>query len=155
MRKMLKSKRGFTLSELLIAVLILGLVTAGAAVGVNASLKAYHASVQASEARMLLSTLSESVMDELRYAENISADGDNPSYTSANYGIGATLQDNDDGQIVAFTTGSSIIGTGAYNGLKAEIAYPYESGVFNVTITVKNGSKVLETTSFSVTPITE
>ena len=88
----LRSRRGMTLTEVLVALLILSLVTVGVAAGVGASVRVYRQATEASDAHMLASTLSTALMDELRYARDIQADG---SFTSDTFGEGVSVGLND------------------------------------------------------------
>ena len=88
MKHKLRSRRGLTLSEVLVALLILSLVTVGVATGVSASLRVYRQATESSDAQMLASTLSTALMDELRYARNIQNDG---SFTSDTFGEGVSV----------------------------------------------------------------
>ena len=151
MKKKLRSRRGVTLTEMLVTVIIIGLMTAGVAAGISASLNVYRESTQLSDAQTLSATLAQAVMDELRYATNVK-DGDAPIYDSMNYGEGATIAPNADGRLAV--NGIELVGSGAYNGLKAKITYPFSSDVFTVTITICDAAdNAITSASFSVTPL--
>ncbi|NCB42299.1 MAG: prepilin-type N-terminal cleavage/methylation domain-containing protein [Clostridia bacterium] len=64
-------QRGFSLMELLAATIVLLLIAAALAVGIPVTLNAYEQVTATAEATALLSTLSESLADELRYAQDI------------------------------------------------------------------------------------
>ena len=153
MKKKLRSSRGVTLTEMLVTVIIIGLMTAGVATGISASLNVYHESTQLSDAQTLSATLAQVVMDELRYATNVSGSDEAPTYDSMNYGEDAVIAPNADGRLAV--NGIELIGSGAYNGLKANITYPYSGGAFSVTIMVSdaNGELITSTPEFSVTPL--
>ena len=85
MKHKLRSRRGMTLTEVLMALLILSLVTVGMAAGIGASLRVYRQATETSDAQMLASTLSTALMDELRYARDISGTT-NPTFTSGTFG---------------------------------------------------------------------
>ena len=68
MRRKLRSKGGFTLTELLTAVAILGLIAAALGVGLPTAVRAYRQVTAGAEAQVLCSTLSTAIADELRYA---------------------------------------------------------------------------------------
>ena len=122
----LQSNKGFSLSELLMALLILGLMTIGLTSGVSASLRVYEESVRHAEERTFLSTASEAVMSELRNAVNISPEGSDRdvltnvefTFESINYGPDVKFGlDNDrlallkkDNSPVAY-----LVGSGAYS----------------------------------------
>lgn len=82
--KKLKSRRGFTLTEVLIAVLILVLITAGI---MPVAVSAYRNAVDAANARVLLSTTVNALRDELSTAWAIkSVDSTTITYQSADTG---------------------------------------------------------------------
>ena len=95
----LASRRGVTLSEMLVTVAILGLVTLAVSVGISSALRVYNQSVTLSDAQTLTSTLTQAIMDELRYARDIKTneEGALSSYTSMDYGLNAAFSaDNTD-----------------------------------------------------------
>ena len=79
-RKKLKSKRGFTLGETLLAVLILLMVSTIVASGIPSAKNAYEKVVLASNAEVLLSTTISSLRNELSTAKNIVIDGTTITY---------------------------------------------------------------------------
>ena len=79
------------MSELLMAVLIMSLMTLVLTSGINASTRVYNDAVTYSEKRVLLSTLSEAVMAEIRNGTDFQkVEGDDSgnqfTFTSKNYG---------------------------------------------------------------------
>ncbi|MEG2989475.1 MAG: prepilin-type N-terminal cleavage/methylation domain-containing protein, partial [Oscillospiraceae bacterium] len=85
MTKKLRSQKGFTLSELLVTLAILGVLTLAIAVGISSATTVYRQSVTLSESGVLASTLSQAVADELHYAQDIRGT-DTVTYTSQTYG---------------------------------------------------------------------
>lgn len=71
-RKNIKDNRGFTLTEMLVTLLILGFVTLCVVSGIAASIRCYQDLMFQSESRLLISSLNESIKDTLRYASNVS-----------------------------------------------------------------------------------
>lgn len=169
-KKKLRSRRGMSLSEVLVALLILSLVTVGVATGVNASLRIYRQSVALSDAQTLSSTLSEALMDELRYARNIS-DGAAPTFTSVSFGEGVAVRSSGGYIIVSppvremgddMKSWPLLVGTGAYAGhLTAEADVDYTGGVFAVTLNIYDSAAEgsapasLRTVEFSVRPLNQ
>ena len=93
----IKHNSGFTLTETLMAVLILSMVTGIAAVGVPAATSAYKNAVDASHAQVLLSTTMTALRDELSTAEKVtSASGSTISYTDEN-GLESVITVGEDG----------------------------------------------------------
>lgn len=67
----LRDRRGFTLTELLCAVLIVLLVSALLTVGVRFAGRTYNSSMQLSEAQELCSTLTSVISDKLRFCGTV------------------------------------------------------------------------------------
>ena len=84
----LKQQNGFSLAEMLVAVLILLMVSAVVAGGVPAASNAYSKAVDAANAQVLLSTAATALRDELGTARNVSISGDKKTvrYYSADNG---------------------------------------------------------------------
>lgn len=144
----LRSRQGMTLTEVLVALLILSLVTVGVAAGVGASVRVYRQATEASDAHMLASTLSTALMDELRYARDIQADG---SFTSDTFGEGVSVGLNDGYVEIG---NEKLLSEAAYAGLRVKdpIAVTYADGVFHVELTVQSGTedRDIRTVSFAV-----
>ena len=70
-RKRFRDRRGMTISELLIAVAILGFVALGAVIAINLGVSQYRESVRQSEAQKLYSTLETVLTNELRYTSSL------------------------------------------------------------------------------------
>ena len=76
-KKRVSSKKGFTLAETLVAILILLMVTAIVAAGIPVAANAYEKVVLAGNAQTLLSTTMTRLRDELGTATNITVTKDN------------------------------------------------------------------------------
>lgn len=66
-----RRRRGFTLAEMLIATLVLGMLSSAAAVGVSGALRSRQQVIAASNARMLGSAAMQILRTELRYARKL------------------------------------------------------------------------------------
>ena len=101
----LRDRRGFTLTELLCAVLIVLLVSALLTVGVRFAGRTYNSSMQLSEAQELCSTLTSVISDKLRFCGTVTpgADGSLDHIFIQDLGSvegeGAAFQVNADGQL--------------------------------------------------------
>lgn len=156
--KILKDKRGLSLTELLASIVVMLLVAAIMVVGVRLGTKAYVKSVSMSEAQILCSTLSTIVSDELRYAGTITVDGDGTvRFFSSNYGkadnVGLSFGSDEEGHV---TLGNNrILSSRAYPyGLKASVDLTYDNAKFSSTIRIYSASdNELAVNSFDVKPI--
>lgn len=72
----MRDSRGFTLVEMLCAVVILILLGLLINTGLNLAMRSYRDVTAQSEAELLLSTLSDALTDELRYARDVKPQGD-------------------------------------------------------------------------------
>lgn len=149
----MKNRRGFSLTELLAVVAILGIVTAATAVGIGSSARVYRTSVSISERQDLSITLSKAIMGELRYASDIEDVNGTVTYTSAVYGAGAYISDDGAGHITVGDT--LLVGNGAYSNdsFSAEADVKFENGAFDVTLTITERGADSRTVSFTVVPI--
>lgn len=75
LRSRLRDTRGFTLAELLISVVFLGLLVVVIGVGLNAALQSYRIANESTRANELLTRAVEEVSDELAFA-SFEAEGD-------------------------------------------------------------------------------
>lgn len=89
-REKLRSQKGFTLAETLLAVLILLLVSVIVATGMPAAKNAYEKVVVASNAQALLSTAATSLRNELGTAWNVLIDDDAAKTKAGNPGSSVT-----------------------------------------------------------------
>lgn len=151
----LRTRRGLTLAEMLVAVAVLGLVAMAVAVGCSAGLRVYRQSVAVSDAQTLASTLSQALMDELRYAQEIryGDDGTLTGYTSANYGHNASIGQDLEGHITV--AGKPLVGSGSYAGLCAQVQVRYDetTACFDVELAILQTETRLGQANFSVRPL--
>lgn len=87
LRRKLASRCGMTLSETLAALAVVSILCAAIVIGTNAAASIYRRSVQLSESQTLLSTLSQSLSGELRFAKNIRTDEGTVVYDSEVFGL--------------------------------------------------------------------
>jgi len=142
MREKLRSSKGMTLTELLMALLIVSLIGAALTVGVNSAAKVYRDSTQLYEAETLCGTILTYLEDEFRFGRNIRTDGTFDSLAFGN-GVGVHV---DDGKVYVGTAGdpnAALLSDGAYTSglkaLKAEINYQNPGGRVQIVITVGVG----------------
>lgn len=150
--KKLRSRKGFTLTELMVAIVVLGLLTLAVSVGTSASLQVYYQTTTLSESQVLASTLSQAITDELRFAGEIKTDPDGAllSYTSRYYGKDVSLSCDSAGKVLVGAT--PLIGDGAYTSFTAALDVAYEDGseCFQVVLTLFQGTEPILEDRFPV-----
>lgn len=92
MRRRLKSRRGFTLAEMMLAMLILLMVSSIVAAGIPVAKNAYEKVILGSNAQLLLSTAANALRDELGTAWDVQIKDGVISYYSASTGAPTTLE---------------------------------------------------------------
>lgn len=157
MRRKLRSEEGLTLVELLCTVVILMLLGLMLDTGLQMALHSYQDMTAQSEAQLLLSTLSDALANDLRYAREVGtdADGNLETYHSDSYGSGVRLKI-DNGQVKA--GGKRVLPAGAYGngvyrvaprggGTDGFLDVTYADGLFTVKLKVEqpNGTVSAET----------
>lgn len=147
MRRKLAGREGLTLVELLAAVVILILLGLILNAGIQLAMDSYRTMIAQSETELLLSTLADTLADDLRYAEDVKViPGEDKlvdSYFSDSYGEKTRLW-LDDGRVYADgggNTGMRVLPDGAY-GLNGRyevdvMEIGYEDRVFTLTLSVK------------------
>ncbi|MDD3277257.1 MAG: prepilin-type N-terminal cleavage/methylation domain-containing protein [Lachnospiraceae bacterium] len=156
MRQRIRSQSGFSLSELLVTVLVMLLATSIVAGGVVAVRNAYINITLKADAQTLLSTTISALEDDLRYASNIEEYQypDKKKYwafDSADRGYHMYLKNDSDteGILVCNTQGTpaiplvtdKTITSGLIVKLDKELSYNTTQKLFTVTITVLNSDK--------------
>ena len=116
---MKRRKGGFTLTETLITVAILAIMTAAGATATGVVLSTKNDMVDTANAQILASTALDALADEVRYGRNVKVDAaDTITLDSGKFGDGATIE------VVK-------------SGTTSEVA---EAGEVRVTVTVKDAS---------------
>lgn len=141
----LKRRAGMTLTEVLVTVLLVSLMSGVIVVGIGTAAKVYRQSVTLSRAQTALSTLMEAVGDELRLATNVSVADGAVSYTSARKNVQAVSLDvSTKGELLV--GGTLLVSSGVYseNNLKVtkfDLSYD-GAGLFTVSLTLSGGGGV-------------
>ncbi len=152
---------GMTLVELLCALAVVLLVSAGMVLGVSLAVRSYERSVAGSEAQVLCSTLETIVSDELRYAGTLKYDegGKVVGFFSQNHPDADNQQSEftTDGEGRVLLGGQKLLPNNAYpHGLRASVElkdYDEDEGkrIFTAVITVKDrGGDTLAQTELQV-----
>ncbi len=118
--KKLRSKGGFSLTEVLMAVALLAILAAGSAVASGVIISTRNGMIQTADAQVVGGTVMEAIAGEVRYGLNMTSDTDgNITFDSAVFGPGTTFSLKD-GRVIA-TSGAStydLLPESAYSGLK-------------------------------------
>jgi prepilin-type N-terminal cleavage/methylation domain-containing protein len=152
-RNKLRRQGGFTLIEMLAAVLILALLSLLLCTGLNLAVSGYRTMIEMSESQVLLSSLVNVLSDELRYARDMETTvAGEMYYTSASYGRYTVLTVKS-GQLMA--NGKRVLAAGAYgNGAYqiSEFSYDYqqEDGTFAVHLKVVGADNTTAETDLSI-----
>ncbi len=91
MKKKLRASRGMTLTELLVALLIVGLIGVALTTGVSSAAKVYRDATRLYEAETLCGTILTALEDEFRFSQNITTAAGTTtvqSYDSPTFGYG-------------------------------------------------------------------
>lgn len=80
--KKISNKKGFTLAETLIAVMITLIVAGLLASGIPLAFNAYHKVVNSANAHTVIATLTTELRDELALTKDLSSDGNSLTYTN-------------------------------------------------------------------------
>lgn len=138
-KKKLHGEKGLSIVEMLAAVLVLSLLCIMLFTGLNMAVDGYRSMIAEAETQLLLSSVSNVLSDELRYAREVATSADGTlSYTSISYGRYTTLELND-GQLEA--GGKRILAAGAYGNGAYRISdfnfsYDEATGLFTVFVKV-------------------
>lgn len=155
--KKLKSRRAFTLVEMLSVILIILLLTAAAAVIFRLATESYSESLMRSESEILSSTLTSVITDELRYAGSTSVDSDGSieSLFSQKYGSLTEGFATENGKITL--GGRMLLSDKAYTYgqevTSLSVVYDSERKAFDISFSLTRDGSVLSEKSFSVKPI--
>lgn len=153
MRKKLCSSKGMTLTELLVALMIVALIGVSLTVGVNGAVKVYRDATRLYEAETLCGTILTYLEDEFRFSRNIrnqTAGGERTViFDSQVFGKDVAVFVNDNGKIEIGEIGKSssrskLLSDKAYtSGLKVseddcKITYDEASGQVTIKIAVSS-----------------
>lgn len=141
-------KKGFTISEMLIAMLALAIATAAAAFGIRAASGIMQGNVNYSRAQTVCSVLVASVTDVLHHATNVNGS----TFSNEEFGKDIQITSDSNGHLKAGER--YLLNDAAYAGMKASIDYSGSNSRFNVKISVGDSSGTLTQAEFFVAPET-
>lgn len=169
----IKNNKGYSLVEVLAAIIILLLVTSGIVTGVILSKRQYKNSIIQSEASELYNSLSSLINNELKFTNEIKIDENNnvTSFYSVSYATKSALtgfdtidknnkSTNGYGQIILRSTSDEsdikrLLSLGAYTdelGGKIE-SIKYIDGIFEVTLSIGTSDNTIISNTFDVRPL--
>lgn len=167
-RQKLKSSKGFSLVEYLIAMLILALMSSVACMGISTALQTRNQSVAAANAQTVAATAAQAVADQVRYGRITDVQDNYIEMTSSTYGSRVRLQLDADGHLVAQSVDGAGAPVGAPYALLGEMAYhglsvdaltfqAHQTGdevtSVDVQLSVAGGGDRLWTLQWSVAPL--
>ena len=146
LRQKLKNSRGLTLVEMMAASAILILLALMLHTGLIMAQDSYNKMTSESESQLLLSTLTDLLAHELRYARDVD--------TSVNYGRHTTLSLNAETKQLEASgrqmLSSGAYGNGAYQIETCSITYTEDTGLFHVQLKVAGPSSIANEAEFFV-----
>lgn len=149
----LSNNKGLTMVEMLVAAVILSLLSMMLNTGIFMAQNSYNKMMAESETQLLLSTVSDMLYNELRYARDVvDNSGVLQRYTSVNYGKNTTISISDEGQLLAkekLMISSGAYGNGDYKITDLEILCE-PNGLFNVHIDIESKTGVSAETQFYI-----
>ncbi len=158
--KKLRCKKGVTITEMLCVLLVLALIGVTLVTGVDFAMKTYSKTLARSEARILCSTISAALKNELRYAGAMELKGTDFSYFSQSNGDKTRLEVSDDGiiQLVSASKTKDLVSASAYTyGAKAELTVTYDQtkNIFTVDLKIIGQNTTLAAGNFEVERLKE
>ena len=150
------AKRGFSLSELMIVLVIMAVISMAIAIGISSAAQSYRDIKTATESSMLCSALVAELSDTLRYATDIqSGSGGDAVFTHRRYGVGVSVKPSSDGKKVV-VGGKPVLSDSAYTGLFASAKVTYSGTMFTLIIKVfdYDNKTELRSETLNITPIT-
>ena len=164
--KKLRSKKGFTLAEMLIAVMLLGFVSLMATVMTSAVLNTSVTMKEVAQAEILGTEALDNLQREIRFGTNITVDNSSNIITFSRQSTnkeGCTFDVDETGKIVVkyYDGGAEkselLFGGASYGNLKiTDLTFARgdeKSGPVNISLSVAYGKKVLWSGNLSVMPL--
>ena len=161
MKKKLKGRGGYTLTEILIVVAIVAIIAAAGAVTTTAVISARNSMIEAADAQILGSTAAQAIADELRFGQNIKINKDEVTLDSTAFGDNVCIKLDGSGRLAVAVDGGTetqmMLAASAYSGLKiSKLTFEKDgtgTGVtVNITVSGRNGEDKWSE-SFSVVPL--
>ena len=143
------SKRGFSLSELLVVLLIMTITSMAIAVGISSAASSYRKVRAGAESSILCSTLAAELSDALRYATDIkSGSGETAVFTHLRYGQNVSVSTTN-GRV--YVGNKDVLSDNVYTELNASAAATYNGSYFTLVIKVFDFDKTTELKALNLT----
>lgn len=143
MREKLRSSRGMTLTELIVALAVVSLIGVAMTAGISSAVKVYRDATQLYEAETLCGTVLTCLEDEFRFARNVQNDtGSDPkvTYDSRSFGNGVSVTVENGKVLIG---GKELLGEKAYTSKlmvdKCKIEYSEANDQVTITVAVGPG----------------
>ncbi len=152
-----RSRRGFTVAELLAAAGLLAAASAACFLALTASVRSSAGGIFASRAGLMASAVSEAVRDELRFCGGLEITESGIIYDSAVYGENA-LMTLKGGRAAVYSGGREyFLPVGEYGGLKVgQMSFEERSGAVEVKLVIcTSGGRPLRECRFEVKRVNE
>lgn len=138
-RRKLKSRGGFSLAEMLIAMLILTMMSMVACMGISTAMQDRAKAITVADAQTVASTAAQALADQVRYGQISEVEADYIELTSSTYGSKVKLR-LDGGRLVAEDTSGkryALLGEKAYSDLNVDsLEFKSEPGAVQFTLSV-------------------
>ena len=121
-----RARRGFSLAECLVTLLILSLMSALACGGISNALQSRVRAIRVADAQTVASTVAQAVADQLRYGQIAQVEDTGVVLSSGTYGAGVRLERDAQGRVVAqpvTASGGGYVPAGDPYALLGEKAY--------------------------------
>ena len=138
----LRSRRGFTLSELLVTMVMMAMASAVISQALTFAYRAYLARTGDIEAQLLCETVSMLVQDDLTKQSN---NDNTPSYHNVEISETTNIDD--------VTLNKAAFGYGARKVTVSVLTVSPDDGLYHVTVSVSNRNLTVSTNEFTVRPL--
>ena len=139
MKRKCMNRKGFTLTETLMVIFILSLMTAAGIVGISNVMASRVIMVQAADADILGSTAFQAVANEVRFGQNIEIVEGGTAITldSVTYGPGTKIYLTDDGRLVYGDNAKPILSDSTYSSRLVISDLQFAKEDEHITVTLK------------------
>lgn len=153
--KKLRSKKGFTLAEMLISVLLLGFMTIMCTVMTSAVLSGTNTMQEVAQAEILGSVALENLEKEVRFAKNLRfTDDTTVVFDNTSFDKGYSPMLNGEGKVCMDLEGTLLFDGSSYGNLKVgALTFSQDNTSVVIAISISYGDKTLWNSKVAVKPI--